>query len=165
MNVTLADQRNFVETAFIIEELIIRPESGFYRRHRIVIGLRRNMKILNPRVHGYVDYLLVAVFLLAPTLLGMSSTPSVISYALAAIHFTETILTAFPLGLVKLIPFTLHGASEFVVSIALVALPWVVGFASDTTARNFYVASGVLIFVVWLITDYKAAERPAMARA
>ncbi|CAN5543359.1 MAG: hypothetical protein ACR2H4_01055 [Pyrinomonadaceae bacterium] len=123
------------------------------------------MKILNPRVHGYVDYLLVAVFLLAPTLLGMSSTPSVISYALAAIHFTETILTAFPLGLVKLIPFTLHGASEFVVSIALVALPWVVGFASDTTARNFYVASGVLIFVVWLITDYKAAERPAMARA
>lgn len=53
------------------------------------------MKILNPRVHGYLDYLLVALFLLAPTLFGMSSVPSMISYALAVVHLTETFLPRF----------------------------------------------------------------------
>jgi hypothetical protein len=124
------------------------------------------MKILSPRVHGYLDYILVALFLLAPTLFGMSNVPSMISYALAAIHLTETILTAFPLGIVSLIPFTIHGASEFLISFVLIALPWVAGFASEAPARNFFVGSGILIFVVWLTTDYKAAtEKSILAEA
>ncbi|HZH34499.1 MAG TPA: hypothetical protein VEX64_06630 [Pyrinomonadaceae bacterium] len=124
------------------------------------------MKILSPRVHGYLDYILVALFLLAPTLFGMSNVPSMISYALAAIHLTETILTAFPLGIVSLIPFTIHGASEFLISFVLIALPWVAGFASEASARNFFVGSGILIFVVWLTTDYKAAtEKSILAEA
>jgi len=86
------------------------------------------MKILNPRVHGYLDYVLVALFLLAPTLFGLSSVPSIISYALAGIHFTETVLTAFPLGLVSLLPFTVHGAIEFLISFVLIAMPWIAGF-------------------------------------
>ena len=124
------------------------------------------MKILSPRVHGYLDYILVALFLLAPTLFGMSNVPSMISYALAAIHLTETILTAFPLGIVSLIPFTIHGASEFLISFVLIALPWVAGFAAEAPARNFFVGSGILIFVVWLTTDYKAAtEKSILAEA
>lgn len=124
------------------------------------------MKILSPRVHGYLDYVLVVLFLLAPTLFGLSSVPATISYALAAIHLTETVLTAFPLGLVSLIPFTIHGASEFLISFVLIALPWVAGFASEVPARNFFVGSGLLVFVVWLTTDYKAAaEKSVLAEA
>ena len=124
------------------------------------------MKILSPRVHGYLDYLLVALFLLAPTLFGMSSVPGMISYALAVVHLTETFFTAFPLGLVNLIPFTIHGASEFLISFVLIAMPWVAGFAAEAPARNFFVGSGILIFVVWLTTDYKAAmEKSVLAEA
>jgi len=123
------------------------------------------MKILNPRVHGYLDYVLVALFLLAPTLFGMSSVPSIISYALAAIHFTETILTAFPLGLVSLLPFTVHGAIEFLISFILIAMPWIAGFASEAAARNFFIGAGILIFVVWLTTDYKAAQEKSILAA
>ncbi|MEJ7848715.1 MAG: hypothetical protein WKF92_11575 [Pyrinomonadaceae bacterium] len=123
------------------------------------------MKILNPRVHGYLDYVLVVLFLLAPTLFGMSSGPSTISYALAAIHFTETILTAFPLGLVSLLPFTVHGAIEFLISFVLVAMPWIAGFASEIGSRNFFIGAGILIFVVWLTTDYKAAKEKSILAA
>jgi len=115
------------------------------------------MKILSPRVHGYLDYLVVVVFLLAPTLFRLEGAPCKISYALAGIHLVLTLVTAFPLGLVKVIPFTVHGALELVVSIALVALPWLLGFAGNAPARNFYVAAGVVIFLVWLVTDYKGA--------
>jgi hypothetical protein len=89
-----------------------------------------------------------------------------ISYALAVVHLTETFFTAFPLGLVGLIPFTIHAASEFLISFVLIALPWVAGFAAEAPARNFFVGSGILIFVVWLTTDYKAAmEKSVLAEA
>lgn len=117
------------------------------------------MKILNPRVHGYIDYLAVLYFLAAPSLFGFTGLPATIFYVLAAAHLILTLLTAYPLGVVKIIPFPLHGAIELLAGIALVALPWLLGFAnSDVLARNIYVASGAVLFVAWLVTDYKTAE-------
>ncbi len=112
------------------------------------------MKILTPRTHGILDYLTVIAFLLAPTLFGLSGLPATISYLLAAVHLVLTLITAFPLGLVKAVPFKLHGVVELVVAILLVLLSWLLGFASVPTARNFYVAAGIVVFIVWLITDY-----------
>lgn len=117
------------------------------------------MKILNPRVHGYIDYLAVLYFLAAPSLFGFTGLPATIFYVLAAAHLILTLLTAYPLGVVKVIPFPLHGGIELLAGIALVALPWLLGFAnSDVLARNIYVASGAVLFVAWLVTDYKTAE-------
>lgn len=73
--------------------------------------------------------------------------------------------TLVELGVVTLIPFTVHGAIEFVIAIALVAMPWLRGFANQAAARNFYVGSGVVVFIVWLITDYKTAEFARRATA
>ncbi len=115
------------------------------------------MKILSPKIHGYLDYLVVVWFLAAPTLFGLTDVAANISYALAIIHLGLTVLTAFPLGVIKVIPLQFHGAIEFIVSFALIALPWVLGFASVASARNFYIASGIAIFIVWLITRYQSA--------
>ena len=117
------------------------------------------MKILSPRIHGYLDYVVVITFLAAPTLLGLSGIPAVISYALSIIHLAVTLLTDFPLGIIKAIPIKLHSTIEFLVSFTLIALPWLLGFASVIPARNFYiVVAGVVIFIAWLVTDYKAEK-------
>ena len=117
------------------------------------------MKILSPRVHGYLDYMVVVAFALVPTLLDFSKTPATVSYILAAVHLTETVITRFPLGLFKILPFTVHGSIEFVMSFLLVAMPWIFGYANEAAARNYYIGAGIGLFVVWLITDYKAADR------
>ena len=117
------------------------------------------MKIFNPKVHGILDYVVVIAFALAPTVLGFSGMPATISHLLAAIHLILTLTTAFPPGVVRIVPLPLHGAVEFVVSIALVALPWIFKFAPDTVARNFYVSAGALIFAVWLVTDYRTIPK------
>ena len=117
------------------------------------------MKILSPRAHGYLDYMVVVAFALAPSLLGFSKVPATVSYVLAAVHLMETLITRFPLGVIKILPFTVHGSIEFVLSFLLVAMPWIFGYSSEPAARNYYVASGIALFVVWLITDYKAADR------
>lgn len=115
-------------------------------------------KFLNPRVHGYLDYVVVVWFLAAPTLFGLLGIPAAIAYLLAPIHLILTLLSAFPLGLVKVIPFQIHGTIELIVSLTLIALPWLFGFASVPSDRNFYLFSGIMIFLVWLITDYKIAR-------
>lgn len=116
------------------------------------------MKILSPRVHGYLDYVVVVAFALAPSLFGFSAMPTRVSYALAVVHLLMTLMTRFPLGIVKMIPFTIHGGIEFIVSFTLLTLPWLLGFADEGAARNFYLAFGVVVFLVWLTTDYKAAD-------
>ncbi len=116
------------------------------------------MKILSPKVHGYLDFVVVIAFALAPTIFGLTGLPATIAYVLAVVHLALTLLTAFPLGVVGLIPFTIHGWIELLVSVGLVALPFIAGFSDIIMARNFYIAAGVVVFVVWLITNYQADE-------
>jgi hypothetical protein len=115
------------------------------------------MRILSARAHGYLDYITVVGFACAPALLGFDGLPKWICYGLAAIHLSLTLLTNFPLGVAKLIPSGIHGLIELIVSIALIILPWAMGFASNPAARNFFILIGVTIFIVWLLTDYIAS--------
>lgn len=117
------------------------------------------MRILNPRIHGYLDYLVVLLFLVAPSLFGFSLTAARLSYAVAGIQLVISLMTAYPLGAIKLIPFTIHGAYEFIAAILLIAAPWIFGFSIDLSARYFYIASGVVLFAVWATTNYRAADR------
>jgi len=114
------------------------------------------MKLLSPATHGVIDYALVAVFLLAPTFFGFAGVPETLCYALAAVHLVMTLCTAFPLGVVKLIPFPVHGALELAVAVGLVIAPWLLGFEATAWARNFYVGAGILVFGAWLATNYTA---------
>jgi hypothetical protein len=112
------------------------------------------MKVFTPRTHGYLDYVTVVAFGSAPSVLGLHGLPGMIAYVLAAVHLALTLITAFPLGAVALVPLRIHGAIELVVSIALVALPWVLSFSTDSVARTFFMGAGIVIFAVWLLTHY-----------
>ncbi len=117
-------------------------------------------KPLTPRLHGYIDYAAVLAFALAPSLFGFTDTPSTLCYVLALVHLSITLLTDFPLGLAHLIPFPVHGGIEAGVSVALVAMPWLLGFDGEMAARNFFAMSGGALAVTWLATNYKGVERP-----
>ncbi len=117
------------------------------------------MNILSPRGHGYVDYLVVIGFFAGPSVFELEGTPATVAYALAAIHLVLTLATDFPLGLVRAIPFPLHGLIEFAVSAILIALPWILGFSGDEHARCFYVGAGASVLAVFLLTDYRKSAR------
>lgn len=52
------------------------------------------------------------MFLIIPTLIGLTSTAVIIAYALAIIHLAMTLVTDFPFGAVKVLPFVVHGWVE-----------------------------------------------------
>ncbi|WP_411725577.1 hypothetical protein [Methyloglobulus sp.] len=114
------------------------------------------MKIISPTQHGYLDYVTVVLFLAAPTLIGLTGVAGALAYALAAIHLAMTLVTDFPLGVAKLLPFSIHGWVERVVGPVLVLLPFALGF--DTAARSFYIVIGIVIVVVGLLTDYQQTQ-------
>ena len=115
------------------------------------------MKFLNAKLHGFIDFAVVAVFLAWPSLFGFSALPTKLCYALAIIHSGLILTTIYPFGVIKLIPFTVHGVIEFLVAIGLVAFPWILGFSTEDAARNFYIGAGIAVFLTWMTTDYKSA--------
>lgn len=119
--------------------------------------------LLSPRIHGYIDYVAVALLALAPTLFGFSGLPAALCYILAVVQLGMSLLTAYPLGVASLIPFTVHGTIEAVTSVLLVIVPFLFGFSDVPAARNFFIIGGIVLFAVWLTTNYKAAGRPVQA--
>lgn len=113
------------------------------------------MKKISPRVHGYIDYFTVAVFLLAPMAVGLTGVSAMLAYTLAGVHLLMTLMTDFPLGVVKLIPFAVHGWVERAVGPLLVLVPFVPPVAADAPAQIFYVLIGIVIILVGLLTDYR----------
>jgi hypothetical protein len=116
------------------------------------------MKILSPRVHGFIDYAIVALLVLAPTLFAFGGIAATICYVVAAFHLVMSLLTAYPLGVAKLIPFPVHGGIELAAGIALIVMPWIVGFSAVDNARNFFVIAGIATAAVWLTTNYSVAR-------
>ena len=116
------------------------------------------MHVLKARIHSYLDYAAIVFLFLAPSLFSLDGTPATLLYSVALAYLALVLLTAYPGGAVRVIPFTVHGAIEFVTAIALIASPWLFQFAADGIARNLFVILGASLFVVWLITDYRAAD-------
>jgi hypothetical protein len=55
------------------------------------------VRIISDTTHGILDYLTVAIIVLAPSILGLTGFTVFVSYVLATIHFAMTPLTDMPL--------------------------------------------------------------------
>jgi hypothetical protein len=120
-----------------------------------------HMKILKPTPHGVIDYAMVLLFAAAPTTLGFEGTPQIVCYVLSAIYLLTSLLTAYPLGAVKVIPFPVHGALEATLAPLFAIFPWLLGFADVPQARNLFLFAAGAVALLWLVTDYHAARYPA----
>lgn len=119
------------------------------------------MNLLDARVHGFLDLVTVGVFLLAPFIFGLGGYVAAVAWGLAAAHLVMTLLTRFPLGLVKVIPFPIHGAVELVAGVVLVlAMPRLLRAGPGSPAQMFFIGAGVAILVVWVLTRYRESPRP-----
>jgi hypothetical protein len=117
------------------------------------------MRVLGAVSHGIIDYATVILLAVGPGVAGFTGRQATMCYGLAVVHFLLTIITRFPLGVMKALPFWLHGTIEIVVAVLLVILPWLAHFSAGVHSRNFFVAIGVLIAVIFLLTDYRSGDR------
>lgn len=113
--------------------------------------------MLTSKAHGYIDYLTVILFGLAPSIISLSEIGTLLAYTLAVVHLLMTIFTNFSMGLIKIIPFNVHGFVELAVGVVLVAAPWLLADFFSYTDQLFYTFFGIVILAIRFMTDYKSA--------
>lgn len=123
-------------------------------------------KPITPRLHGVLDYVTSATVAAAPTLLRFPAPASRLAYGLAGSYTSLSAVTDYPLSAKRVVPFKGHGIAEVALGAVLPALPWVLGFADDRKARNFFLGLTALTAVVALLTDWngEGADRKKLER-
>lgn len=111
-------------------------------------------KPITPAMHGRIDYSTVAAMAAAPTLLGFSGRAARSAYALAGGYLALSALTDYPPAIRRTVPLKVHAATDSVVGAATPALPWLLGFAGDRKARNFFLGLTAVTLGVTLMTDW-----------
>jgi hypothetical protein len=119
------------------------------------------VKIIAPTLHGVLDYTTVVLFAAAPSVLGLTGLAAGIAYALAGIHLLMTLVTALPLSPIKMLPLFFHGWVERVVGPVVIILPFVLGLKG--VARTFYIAIGIVIVLVGILSDYESSKQQVRA--
>ena len=122
------------------------------------------MKPISPFLHGVLDYATCAFFALAPTLFNFHGAYATVCYLLAGGYLVVSLLTNMPLGAARVIPFPVHGKLELVSGLVFIAAPWLFGFANENpTARDLFVAAGLVFLLVYSLTDWYAQARAVSA--
>lgn len=110
-----------------------------------------------PQVHGVLDYPLAAVLIAGPLVFNFDHTAAtVIALAFGGGAAVLAVATAWSTGLVKIIPPLLHGYADTLVTLALIVLPFAVGFSDSTPALLFYVIVGGAGLLTTLATRFES---------
>ena len=116
-------------------------------------------KPITPTAHGVIDYLSSATLAAAPSLLGFRNPMAArLARSLGAGYTGFSLGTDYRLGAVRKVPFPAHVASDAVLGLGFAAAPWLLGFAKDTRARNFFLAMAGISAVVVALTQVRRAS-------
>ncbi len=89
------------------------------------------MRFMDTRTHGYADYLVGIVLILAPYILGFAdgSAAQWVPQILGAGAIVYSLLTDYELGAVRVMPMRVHLFLDIASGLLLAASPWLFGFA------------------------------------
>ncbi len=118
------------------------------------------VRLLPAWLHAIADYAvglsLIVVALAVHASPGATATGVVVGATVLAV----SMLTRYPLGVVKVLPFTVHSAGDYLAALLLLAAPFALNFANgDPALTFFYVVAGVAVLAVSLITNYQYSPR------
>ena len=113
-----------------------------------------------PQVHGILDYPLAAVLIAGPLVLDFDyKAATVIALAFGGGAAILAVGTNWATGIVKVIPPLLHGYVDVIVTVALIVLPFAVGFSYRTNALLFYILVGGAGLLATLATRFVPTDR------
>jgi hypothetical protein len=119
-----------------------------------------------PLLHGILDYVFAVVLIAAPFVLNFDDNTAVaLSIALGLCALILGAFTSWTTGIVKSIPVAVHTVVDYVLSIFLIAAPFLLGFNHDDTASAFFVVLGILGLVLTIATRYLPASRGGARRS
>lgn len=124
------------------------------------------VRLLPAWLHAVADYAVGITLIVVAALAGGSAKAVGAGVVIGAVVLAVSMLTRYPLGVVKVLPFPVHSAGDYLAAALLVAAPFVLNFnGSDGGLTAFYIAAGAAVLAVSLITNYQYSPRRAWAGA
>jgi hypothetical protein len=117
-------------------------------------------KLLPAWFHAIADYT-VGIALIVVALIDNGSAGAVgTGVVVGAVVLLVSAFTRYPLGIVKILPFTVHSAGDYLAAALLIAAPFALNFAdAEGGMAAFYVAAGAAVLAVSLITNYQYSPK------
>jgi hypothetical protein len=128
------------------------------------------VKVLPAWFHAFADYAVGGLLVIAALAIGGTSGAVGIGVVVGVVVLVVSALTRYPLGVAKVLPFTVHSAGDYLAAALLIGAPFALGVrSSDVALSNLYLVAGLAVLAVSLITNYQYAparrSRPAGAPA
>ena len=124
-----------------------------------------DIRFITRKIHAILDYPVAFALLGLPFLLGLGSSHPLafwLSVVTGAAALVLTILTDHETGLIRVLPFSLHVAVDFLVGLTFVAAPFVLGF-KGLDAWFYWLNGGTVLTVIALSRPLSESRTPVSA--
>ena len=113
-------------------------------------------------VHGVIEYLAAVLLVVAPFAFGFDSgAATALSIVLGVLILAIAASTDGPTSLVRQIPLGAHVALDFLLVVALIALPFLAGFSDETAPTALFIGLGLAHMLVTIGTRFRSSRAPA----
>ncbi len=118
------------------------------------------VRLLPAWFHAIADYAVAAALIVVPLVAGGSGKAVATGVVVGVVVAAVSMLTRYPLGVVKVLPFTVHSAGDYLAAALLVVAPFALSFTgSDAGLAAFYVVAGLAVLAVSLVTNYQYSPK------
>ena len=118
------------------------------------------IRLLPAWFHAIADYAIGALLIIVAIAAGGSTGAVATGIVVGATVLAVSMLTRYPLGVAKVLPFTVHSAGDYLAATLLLVAPFALHFNhGDSGLTAFYVASGIAVLAVSLITNYQYSPK------
>ena len=113
-------------------------------------------KPISPKMHGVIDYTTSATVAMAPKMLDLPKRAGAVALGLAGGYTALSMMTKYPAGAVKAIPFKGHGMAEAAIGLALPFVPRMLHIKNKKARRKtqlFFCGLSTMTAIVAMLTD------------
>jgi hypothetical protein len=114
------------------------------------------VKLVPAWLHGIGDYGAGLALIVVALIVGGTDAAVLTGVVLGGVLLAVSLVTRYPLGAVKAVPFPIHSVGDYLGGALLIFAPFLLDFGdSDGGLAVFYVAVGVVVLLLSLLTDYQ----------
>ena len=111
------------------------------------------MKLISPKLHGLIDYVLIIFLFASPILFAMPKDVTTYTYLLATGQLVLTVITDYSYGMFRIVSLRIHQFIELFTSIAMIIAAFTL-FEYDERSKPYYAGLGIFWLIVVIFTDY-----------
>ena len=124
------------------------------------------VRVLPAWFHAIADYAVGFALIIVAIASGASGKAVAVGVVVGAVVLLVSMLTKYPLGVKKVLPFTVHSGGDYLAAALLLVSSFALDFRnSDSGLAVFYIVAGIAVLAVSLVTNYQYSEKRTWSNA